>query len=311
LGTVPPFSSFISAQCCFDLTSTVVLNRTNMDESQVPSSSVSETRFPISKKASRWALAVLLPLALTTARGLGAHPSPQAGKTDLTVSAAISLKDALDEVRTLYISQNPRVSLAMNYGASGTLQLQIEQGAPADIFLSAAPKQMDALATKGLLLDGTRKDLLRNEVVLIVPKDSTSKISSFQDLARGDVKQVALGEPVTVPAGQYAKQVLTSLGIYDAVNAKAVLAKDVRQVLTYVETGNVDAGVVYSTDALSSSKVKVVATAPATSHDPVIYPAAVIKDSKNAAAARAFLDFLSGAQATVIFKKYGFTLAGS
>ena len=106
------------------------------------------------------------------------------------------------------------------------------------------------------------------------------------------MKKIALGEPVAVPAGQYAKQVLTNLGIYDAVNAKAVLAKDVRQVLTYVETGNVDAGIVYSTDALSSSKVKVVATAPANSHDPVIYPAAVIKDSKNAAAARAFLDFL-------------------
>ena len=114
---------------------------------------------------------------------------------------------------------------------------------------------------------------------------------------------------MTVPAGQYAKQVLTNMGIYDAVNAKAVLAKDVRQVLTYVETGNVDAGIVYSTDALSSSKVKVVATAPANSHDPVIYPAAVIKDSKNASAARAFLDFLCGAQATAIFKKYGFTPA--
>ncbi len=263
----------------------------------------------MTKKRSRWALAVVLALALTTANSVAAYPSPQADKADLTVSAAISLKDALDDVRTLYISENPRVSLAMNYGASGTLQLQIEQGAPVDVFLSAAPKQMDALAAKGLLLDGTRKDLLRNEVVLIVPKNSTSKISSFQDLARGDVKQIALGESVTVPAGQYAKQVLTNMGIYDAVNAKAVLAKDVRQVLTYVETGNVDAGIVYSTDALSSSKVKVVATAPATSHDPVIYPAAVIKDSKNAAAARAFLDFLSDAQAAAIFKEYGFTPA--
>ena len=161
-----------------------------------------------------------------------------------------------------------------------------------DVFLSAAPKQMDALETKGLLLEGTRKDLLRNEVVLIVPKDSTLGISSFQDLTRANVKQVALGEPVTVPAGQYAKEVLTSLGIYDAVNSKAILAKDVRQVLTYVETGNVDAGIVYATDAMSSTKVKVVATAPAKSHAPVIYPVAVIKASKNPAAARAFLDFL-------------------
>ncbi len=258
------------------------------------------------RQISRSLLAVLLGLALFTAGPVGGSPSPQGGKTDLTVSAAISLKDALDEEKQTYIAANPNVAIATNYGASGTLQLQIEQGAPVDIFLSAAPKQMDALETKGLLLEGTRKDLLRNEVVLIVPKDSTAGISSFQDLARADVKQVALGEPATVPAGQYAKEVLTSLGIYDAVNAKAVLAKDVRQVLTYVETGNVDAGVVYATDAMSSTKVKVVATAPAKSHAPVIYPAAVIKASKDPAAARAFLDFLASRQGLAIFQKYGF-----
>ncbi len=238
-----------------------------------------------------------------------AVPSPQAGKADLTVSAAISLKDALDEIKQAYVSANPGVSIAINYGASGNdFQLQIEQGAPVDIFLSAAPKQIDALAAKGLLLDGSRRDILRNEVVLIVPKDSTAKISSFQDLTRPDVKKIALGEPVAVPAGQYAKQTLTTMGIYDAVNTKAVLAKDVRQVLTYVETGDVDAGIVYSTDALSSSKVKVVATSPPNSHDPVIYPGAVIKASKNTQAAVAFLDSLRQPPATAIFQKYGFVL---
>jgi molybdate transport system substrate-binding protein len=165
---------------------------------------------------------------------------------------------------------------------------------------------MDALEGKGLLLAGTRKDLLRNEVVLIVPKDFTLGISTFQDLTHANVKQIALGEPSVVPAGQYAKEVLTSLGIYDAVNAKAILGKDVRQVLTYVETGNVDAGIVYATDAKSSAKVRVVATAPAGSHSPVIYPAAVIKASKNPAAARAFLDFLASARGLTIFRKYGF-----
>lgn len=262
-------------------------------------------------RVSHLVVANLLALVLVVsgASGLAGAWPPKAARADLTVSAAISLKDALDDVRKQYISENPGVSLAMNYGASGTLQIQIEQGAPVDVYLSASPKQMDALAAKGLLLQGTRIDLLRNELVLIVPRDSTARISSFQDLARPDIKKVALGEPVTVPAGEYAKQVLTSLGIYNAVNAKAVLAKDVRQVLTYVETGNVDAGIVYSTDAKSSSKVKVVATAPENSHDPVIYPAAVIKDSKNPAAARAFLDFLSGAQARAIFEKYGFTFA--
>jgi len=257
----------------------------------------------------RCTVAVLLALVLVSGTGFAGGPPPQAAKTGLTVSAAISLKDALDEAKQLYTSENPSVSIAANYGASGTLQLQIEQGAPVDIFLSAAPKQMDTLDAKGLLLEDTRKDLLRNEVVLVVPKDSSVSIVSFQDLAKPGVKQVALGEPTTVPAGQYAKEVLTSLGIYNAVNSKAVLAKDVRQVLTYVETGNVDAGIVYATDALSSSKVKVVATAPAKSHAPVIYPAAVIKASKNPAAARRFLDFLAGSRGGAIFQKYGFTLA--
>jgi len=257
----------------------------------------------------RLLLILVLGLALSGATSFAGTPGPQAAKADLTVSAAISLKDALDEEKQLYASENPRVSIAVNYGASGTLQLQIEQGAPVDIFLSAAPKQMDALDSKGLLLEGTRKDLLRNEVVLVVPKGPSVSITSFQDLAKPEVKRVALGEPTTVPAGQYAKEVLTSLGIYDAVNSKAVLAKDVRQVLTYVETGNVDAGIVYATDAQSSSKVKIVATAPAKSHAPVIYPAAVVKASKNPAAARQFLDFLAGPRAGAIFQKYGFTLA--
>ncbi len=235
--------------------------------------------------------------------------APQSRHADLTISAAISLKDALDAIKQAYASQAPGVSLAMNYGASGTLQLQIEQGAPVDVYISAAPKQMDVLESKGLLLENTRRDLLRNGIVLIVPKGSTLGIAAFQDLLKPEVKRVALGEPVTVPAGKYAQEVLAYLGIYDQVNAKAVLAKDVRQVLTYVETGDVDAGIVYTTDALSSSKVKIVARAPANSHEPVIYPVAVIKATKDPAAAKAFEDFLSGPQARAIFEKYGFSLA--
>ncbi len=262
-------------------------------------------------RISRRAFDVLLALVFVAGTGIAGGSPPQAAKINLTVSAAISMKDALDEAKQLYTTDNPNVSIAINYGSSGTLQLQIEQGAPVDIFLSAATKQMDALDTKGLLLGGTRKNLLLNEVVLIVPRDSSLHISSFQDLARPDVKQIALGEPTTVPAGQYAKDVLMSLGIYDVVNAKAILGKDVRQVLTYVETGNVDAGIVYSTDAQSSSKVKVVTTAPAKSHAPIVYPVAVIRDSKNAGAARALLEFLVGPRGRAVFQKYGFGLANS
>jgi molybdate transport system substrate-binding protein len=239
----------------------------------------------------------------------GGQPAPQPpAATELTISAAISLKDALDEIRSSYLAQHADVTLAINYGASGTLELQIEQGAPVDVFLSAAPKQMDQLQAKGLLVDGSRRDLLRNEIVLVVPKDSTG-VTSFQDLLKPSVKHIALGEPAAVPAGQYAQQVLTKLGIAEAVNAKAVYAKDVRQVLTYVETGDADAGIVYSTDALVSTRVRVAAQAPEDSHAPVIYPVGVIKDSKNAAAAADFEAFLSGPQARAIFQKYGFGVA--
>jgi len=263
---------------------------------------------PVFKQHLRRNVVALAVVLFSAALGFAAKP-PQAAKVKLTVSAAISLKDALDEVKQIYTTENPGTSIAINYGASGTLQLQIEQGAPVDVFLSAAPKQMDALEMKGLLLEGTRRDLLRNEVVLIVPKDSTLGISSFKDLSRANVKQVALGEASTVPAGQYAKEVLTNLGIYDAVKSKAVFGKDVRQVLTYVETGNVDAGVVYQTDALSTAKAKIVAQAPANSHAPVIYPVAVIKSSKHPTAAKQFAKFLSSPKAASVFQKYGFSLA--
>lgn len=260
-------------------------------------------------KAARFAALALVCFSLGAGACFPAAPTPQAQRADLTVSAAVSLKDALDALKQAYASQAPGVSISINYGSSGTLQLQIEQGAPVDVYISAAPKQMNALGSKGLLLEGTRKDLLRNGIALIVPQGSTLGIKTFQDLRRAAVKRVALGEPVTVPAGKYAQEVLTHLGIYDQVNAKAVLAKDVRQVLTYVETGDVDAGIVYTTDALSSNKVKIVAQAPADSHSPVIYPVAVIKTTKYPAAAKEFEDFLSGPQARAIFEKYGFSPA--
>ncbi|MGB9244904.1 MAG: molybdate ABC transporter substrate-binding protein [Candidatus Acidiferrales bacterium] len=236
----------------------------------------------------------------------GISPAPP---DEITVSAAISLKDALDEISHLYTSEHVGAEVHFNLGGSGTLQRQIEQGAPVDIFISASPKEMDSLQSQGLLLNDTRKDLVRNSVVLIVPAGSS--ISSFQDLARAGVKTVAVGEPQTVPAGKYAQEVLTHFGIYDQLKSKLVLAKDVRQVLAYVETGNADAGIVYATDAKISKKVTVVATAPEDSHSPVVYPAAVIKNSKNAAGAKAFLEFLAGEKARAVFQKYGFIPAGS
>jgi molybdate transport system substrate-binding protein len=238
---------------------------------------------------------------------------------EITVSAAISMKDSLEEAAQAYHAQQPNVTVHFNLGASGTLQQQIEQGAPVDVFISASPTQMNSLESKGLLLAGTRKDLVRNRVVLIVPNvkkppaDAGAKkiVFSFQDLAKPGVKVIAVGEPQSVPAGKYAQEVLTHFGLYDQLKPKFVLGKDVRQVLTYVATGNADAGIVYATDALTTKDVTVAATAPEDSHSPVVYPIAAIKASQNPAAAKAFIEFLLDAKARAIFEKYGFVAAGS
>ena len=228
-------------------------------------------------------------------------------KTSLTISAAASLKDALVELETAYKQSQPDVEFSNNFAGSGTLAAQIDEGAPVDVFLSAAAKQMDDLESKGLLSPGSRRNLLRNTLVLIAPLDS--KLGGFKGLTASDVKLIALGDPASVPAGQYGIHTLLALHLPDNVSSKIVLAKDVRQVLTYVETGNADAGLVYGTDAKSSVKVKVVATAPEFSHDPILYPAAVLKGSRNQAVAHKFVDFLSSPTAATIFVKYGFTIA--
>ncbi|HXN22666.1 MAG TPA: molybdate ABC transporter substrate-binding protein [Candidatus Dormibacteraeota bacterium] len=243
--------------------------------------------------------------SLGSAHGLGKTLARSREPVSLTVSAAISLKDALEEMRIAFVKQHPAVTITFNFGASGMLQQQIENGAPVDIFISAAPKQMDALDAKGLLLAATRRDVVHNQLVLIVPHDS-SGITGFADLARTSVVRVALGEPGSVPAGQYAQEVLRYLKLLDIVNGKSVLAKDVRQVLTYVETGNVDAGIVYRSDALQNHGVKIVAEAPASSHAAIRYPAAVLRSSQHSDAAREFLAYLGGQPAGEIFEKRGF-----
>lgn len=231
-------------------------------------------------------------------------------KVDLIVSAAASLKDALTEIQTLYKAEKPNAAVAITFGGSGALQQQIEQGAPADVFFSAATSNMNTLKTAGLMVDSTIKNLLKNTLVLVLPSDSKSAVRMFEEVkASADIKKIALGEPTTVPAGKYAEQVFTFYNALDAVKAKTVYAKDVREVLTWVESGNVDAGVVYSTDAYTSDKVKIVATAANGTHDPIVYPAGVVKASKSPVAAKDFVNFLSSAEATAVFEKYGFSLA--
>jgi molybdate transport system substrate-binding protein len=249
----------------------------------------------------------LLFLWVATVLGIFVSGVAAQAKSEVTVSAAISLKDSLDEIGSIYEKAHPDVKISFNYGGSGTLQRQIEQGAPVDIFFSAAEKQMDDLQAKGLVDATTRRNIVRNQLVLIAPV-SDATIHNFQDLSNPATKIVALGEPATVPAGMYARQTLEHLGLLAAVETKTVLAKDVRAVLTYVETGNADAGLVYQTDAQASGKVRIVAVAPADSHDAIVYPAAILKGAKNLAEAKSFFAFLSGSEAREIYQKHGFLI---
>lgn len=236
----------------------------------------------------------------------GGHPLNQ--PITLTISAAISLKAPLDAISQDYERNHPGQHVVCNFGASGTLQHQIEQGAPVDIFISAGENEMDALQKDDLLVPGSRRDLLGNQLVLIVPARSQA-IKDFPDLRNDAVKSVAVGDPQIVPAGMYAKQTLQHLGLLPGIQSKLVFAKDVRQALAYVETGNANAGLVYATDARISNAVRVVASAPDDSHLPILYPIALLKDSKSPQPARTLLDTLESSDSLNAFEKFGFLAA--
>jgi len=234
-----------------------------------------------------------------------------AAPVDITVSAAASLTDVITEINALYMEKNSNVTITANFASSGTLQQQIEQGAPVDVFFSAAAKQMDNLQNGDLILVNTRQNVVNNSLVLVVPLDSTLNITSFEDLTTDKVQKIAVGDPSFVPAGNYAKQAFDLLGITSQIESKQIIGSDVRQVLTYVETGEVDAGCVYATDALISAGVKVVASAPAEINAKIIYPVAIIKASTNVEAAQAYINFLFTDEAKTIFEKYGFSMVVS
>jgi molybdate transport system substrate-binding protein len=226
---------------------------------------------------------------------------------ELNISAAASLKEAMTDIQTEFKKIKPNTTLTVNFGASGSLQQQIEQGAPCDIFISAGQSQMKALSDKSLLLDNTKKDLVKNDLVLVGPKDTT--LISVSDLTSDKVKKIAIGEPKSVPAGMYADEVFTKLGIKDAVSSKLVFAKDVKEVLAWSASGNTEVGFVYKSDALSSKDVKIIETISEDKHSPITYPIGVIKASKNSDASKAFEDFLFTDTCKKIFEKYGYGIA--
>ena len=222
----------------------------------------------------------------------------------LNVSAAASLQEAMVELEEKFKEVEPNVKLELNLGSSGSLQQQIEQGAACDVFISAGQKQMTALADKDLLLDGTNKTLLTNDLVLVTGEDK--EIKDLDTLATDKVEKLAIGDPESVPAGKYAKEVLDNTKLYDNVKDKLVLAKDVKEVLSWVQKGNADVGFVYLSDATGVDDVDVVLTTDADSHSEIAYPVAVLKDSKQAKVAQQFEDFLLSDKAQNILEKHGF-----
>ena len=248
---------------------------------------------------------VAMTLLITWNLFQGSSPVAAQQRTSLTVSAAITLSQALGEIKTVYQSSNPNITITYNFGASGALEQQIQQGAPVDVFFSAATKQMDALQQANLLLNETRRNVLTNRLVLITPKNGVV-LSDFKQLTDARIKKIAIVEPKIGPVGQYAQEMLTKLGLWQQVQPKLVRGNNVRQVLTFVESGNVDAAIVYTTDAKASDKVTVRLMAAENLHSPIVYPLAVIRNSRNPAAAKAFVDFVAGDRAKIVFQKYGF-----
>ena len=225
---------------------------------------------------------------------------------EVALYAAASLTDSVKEA-TVSFEKQTGLTVRLNFGASGTLALQIEQHAPADVFFSADEANMDRLEHSGLVRAGTRRKVLANTLVVIVPANSTRALNKINDLANSQWKRLALGQPDTVPAGVYARKYLTMLGLWDELKGKVVPTENVRAALAAVESENADAGMVYKTDALISRKAKIALEVPRESGPAIVYPMAVLKDAANPEAAQKLEDFLSGNEARAIFQKFGFT----
>jgi molybdate transport system substrate-binding protein len=226
---------------------------------------------------------------------------------EMVLSVAVSLKDAVEELGREFTAGRPGVTLRYNFGASGDLQKQIEAGAPVDVFLSAAQRQMDDLDKQKLIVAETRRNFARNILTVVKPADSRVDLTRAADLLESRVGRVVIGNPKTVPAGQYAEESLKALGLWDRLQGKLVLAENVRQALDYVARGEVEAGFVYTTDAAARAQgVKEAFRLPEDSYRPVVYPGAVVVGSRQPALGRAFLDLLVSERGRAVLARFGF-----
>jgi molybdate transport system substrate-binding protein len=226
---------------------------------------------------------------------------------ELSVFAAISLTDALGEIGTAFTAENG-VKVYYNFAASTTLQRQLEKGAPADVFISASPRQVVALEANGLLEAESRKNLLTNRLVLVSDEAARISVETPANLAAPEISRIAIGHPSIVPAGAYAKEALTHFGLWETLHSKFIFGADVRATLAYVTSGNVDIAIVYKTDTTLSDDIKVLYQMPPEAYTQIIYPAVVMKDSPRKQLARRFITYLQSAERSDIFEKHGFTV---
>lgn len=241
-------------------------------------------------------------LALVSFSALAACGGPPEPATGPVVLAASSLQETLEEVGQAW-TRAGHPAPVLSFAASSALARQIQQGGPADLFISADEEWADMLERENLLRDGSRADLLTNRLVLIAAKDSSAR--DLADLGNG---RLALADPAAVPAGKYARAALTALGQWQQVEGRVVPAENVRAAMALVERGEAAMGVVYATDALASARLKVLETLPESSHPPIRYPAAVVAASTHPDA-EAFGRFLRSAEARDIFTRHGFGIA--
>lgn len=226
-------------------------------------------------------------------------------QTELSVFGAMSLTDALTEIGEQFTAES-MVKVYCNFAASSTLQRQLENGASADVFISASAQQVIALEARGLLETSSRYDVLANRLVLVSHKTAALSIETVDRLADTAISRIAIGQPEVVPAGTYAKEAFIHFGLWKKIRPKLIFGTDVRATLAYVTSGNVDVAVVYQTDTTLSKNVRVLYQFPAETHTPIVYPAVVLKDSERKQVAQQFIGYLKTSRATEIFEKHGF-----
>lgn len=262
-------------------------------------------------------LGILLALLLTACNGNDTASAPKekendnkseppAEEVEIIVSAAASLTDVAEEIKAKFNKKNPHITVTYNFGSSGKLSQQIQQGAPADIFMSASKKDMDFLSENSLIAEDSRFDFASNELVVITEKSKDIELASLEDIATLEVKNIVMGDTEATPLGRYGKEALQNIGVWEKIESKMVYLSDVNQVLTHVETQNAEIGIVFNTDAQRAENVKIMTKIDKDLHAPVIYPAAAIESSKALDAAQLYLDFLASDEGKSILESHGF-----